>query len=82
MNWLRKLILAVVMGVTMLAPFAAVPQADAQSRAARTYYAVYYRASPEHGWTFYYSFWSYSDAQSYSNWISSYGYQTYIRSVR
>lgn len=83
MNWLRKLIVALVLGAATLTQLPSDSRAEAHAPSAHArFYAVYYRTCVDSPWVFYYSCWRHSDAQRYANYIAnSYGYQTFVRSV-
>ena len=81
MKSLRKLIIAVVIGLGVLVPMASTQRAEANTPTKHAqYHILYYRTCPDSPWVAYFAFSRLSDAQTYANWIyNSYGYETFIR---
>lgn len=85
MKTLRKILLAVVASLTLLATLSA-PAAQANgtgsmgtARGAHRYYAVYYRTCPNSPWSCLGYTSNYSYAVQYVRYIQSYGYDAYLR---
>jgi len=79
MKWLRKLMLAAVLGLAVVSPLAIAPQAQANPGHGHVrYYYVYYRTCVHDSWHYYWAFSDYHMAQRYAQYIQSKGYEVYI----
>jgi hypothetical protein len=81
MKSLRKLVIAVVIGLGVLIPMASTQRAEANTSMRRQqYHILYYRVCPDSPWVVYGYCSHLSDARTYANWIqNAYGYETFIR---
>jgi ABC-type arginine/histidine transport system permease subunit len=83
MNRFSKVISSVVLGVSLAAPFAAVPEAAANPVASthQRIYWVYYRGSAHSSWTCYGGYYQSHQAQQAVNWFQQSGYSAFYRAA-
>jgi len=81
MNWLSKTVVSVVLGLSLVAPMAVTPQADANptSQTQHRVYYVYYRSCSSTPWVCYGGYYQPNQAQQAVTWFRYYGYDSYYR---